>query len=124
MAAWPNIGVWLLDAVSEEPQPNAWRTDMESGPAVQTPIDSRAMVRQPRGVLLSSAEYAQFKDWFRIDLARGTAWFDLLDNDGETKPFRFVRSNGQPPYTAKAYVATPGAPLSWDVRFTLETWGP
>ncbi len=116
---YPSYGRLALDRYGEEPESALIRTQMESGPPKQAMVRSKAMVGRPVTYVYSDAEYASWKTWFRDTIARGADWFNWTDpQDGITKLARIEGGI----YTAKPFSPYPGAPLSWEVSFRLETW--
>jgi len=115
---FPFYATLLWDGFTERPEPNAIRTEMESGPAKQAPKASKATTTRPvKYRLNSAADYQSFKDWHRDDLKHGTGWFDWTDPvDGVTKLARIP--GGQiDPKPARRMLDV------WDVSFQIETWG-
>lgn len=118
---WPACGPLLLGGFSEQPESRVARTEMESGPAKQRRVRARRMVQRPVAYLYTAERYLGFKAW--IDATEGD-WFEWLDPaDGLVKLARVVGTPGQPAYEGKPYAESPGAPLSWEVSFKIETWG-
>lgn len=118
---WPACGQLLLGGFAERPESRLGRTEMESGPAKQRRVRTRAMRRRPVTYLYTAERYLQFRAW--VDATEGD-WFEWVDPaDGLTKLARLVGAPGQPAYDAKPYVTAPGARLSWEVSFEIETWG-
>jgi len=118
-ATWPTYGHLALDRYGEEPESALVRTQMESGPPKQAMVRSRAMVGRPVTYVYSDSEYATWKTWFRDTIARGADWFNWTDpQDGVVKLAR-IRGGV---YKSRAFTPSPGAPLSWEVAFTVETW--
>ncbi len=116
---YPTYGRLALDSYGEEPESALVRTSMESGPPKQAMIRSRTMVGRPVTYIYSDTEYASWKTWFRDTVSRGADWFNWTDpQDGTVKLARI--ENGV--YTARAFSPSPGAPLSWEVSFRIETW--
>ncbi|MCE5182351.1 MAG: hypothetical protein LLG15_11165 [Betaproteobacteria bacterium] len=118
LPSFPSYAVLLFDGFSEKPEPNIDRTEMESGPPKQMPKSSRAMeTRHVKYRINSRAEFLSFKDWHRVDLKQGSAWFSWADPlDLVTKKARIVGGKIEPKALRHDLE-------KWDVDFDLETWG-
>lgn len=117
MPALPNYVQILRPGFSEQPDFKVDRTEMESGPAKQAPINSLATVPRPMTLAIKEkADYLSFRTWVRVDLVNGSGWFDWTDPiDGVTKSARIVGGR---------YEASPGPGLrNWRIKTTFETWG-
>ena len=80
MPSWPASAKIQIDGFGIEHGTALSRTDMESGPPVQTRVKSRVMVtRSVAVVFMSKADYLAFLAWWSIDLDYGAAWFDYTD---------------------------------------------
>jgi len=111
-------GKLLLRDYGEKPESAVLRTEMESG-AKQAQVRSLQLVARPAVIDYSSIEYGQFKTWYRDTLARGSAWFFLIDpRDGISKLTRIVRGE----YDSKSYIKSQGDELRWEVSLVLEIW--
>lgn len=110
-------GRLLLNGYGEQPESVLLRTEMESG-AKQARIRSLALVARPVVYDYSNAEYADFKTWHRDTINRGASYFFWTDpHDGVSKLTRIVRGE----YEARAYVASQGDELRWEVSMEIET---
>jgi len=85
-ATWPSYAKVLADGYTEEPAAGVIRTPMESGPPKQARVLSKAPLIRNVRILLTTAEYAQWKIWF-IRIIERTGWFswtDPVDNKVKT----------------------------------------
>lgn len=117
MPTFPSYAKLLHDPYDEQPESAVQRTDMESGPAKQSMIRSRAMVmRNVKYAFGSLADYQSFKTWFRNDVNRGSTWFDWRDPvDDTVKSARIPGGRLNP--------AKPNKRMdTWVLEFLIETW--
>lgn len=115
MATFPVEGLLLLDGFSEQPRPGVLRTDMDSGPPKQAPIESLLLNQRPVVYLFKSkADYQTFFSWWRDTIVR-TGWFDWTDPvSATTKRARIAGGQIQPRPRR-------GDLGSWEVSMVLET---
>lgn len=119
MPTFPSYAKILRDGFAEQRESALMRTEMESGPPKQAKVKSRVMLTRPVSIRLDSkADYLSFVEWFKTDLAEGSAWFSWADPvSGSTLQVRFV-GGGLDAYP----VAALGA--HWVIRgLKIEGWG-
>lgn len=116
MAAFPSYPKLLFAGFAEQPDPGAYRSEMESGPPKQLKAPSRVLIKRPvRYHLQSNADYISFKAFVETTINR-VDWFDWTDPVSNTvKSARIL--GGQ-------YDAAPMVPdlSNWEVSFMIETW--
>jgi hypothetical protein len=120
MPAWPTYAKILIEGFAEQRESGVKVSDMESGPPKVVLIKSRVMVTRPVKVLLiSTADYLAFVDWFRGDIKQGVMWFDWYDPVAKvTKKARIKAGE----LGAAAPLATIKKDAGWLVTLNLETW--
>lgn len=65
--------------IARKNYPNVIRSEMESGPVKQRPINSVPMFGLSFDVSINKAKFTEFRTWFINDLLRGTLWFTMKD---------------------------------------------
>jgi hypothetical protein len=117
MPTWPAYAEIKLDGFGIEHGTALARTDMESGPPVQTRVKSRVMVTRALVVwFMSKADYLSFLEWWRAELGYGAAWFDY--DDPVTDTTLQMRIAG-----GKLGRAEPAASIGrWHLPLTVEHW--
>lgn len=117
MYSWPAYASVLRNDFGLERQSALMRTDTETGPAKQTKIRSRVMVKVPVTIRLTSkADCLSFIDWVRTTLNHGAYWFDWFDPLTEaTVSARIV--GGQ-----FGKIHPVGGLERWETSLTLEYW--
>lgn len=117
MATWPSYARFFREGFSVTRKNTLDRTPMESGPAKQARVQSRAMIERAGYVeLASQADYLAFLAWHKDTIHDGADWFDWTDPvDGVTKTARIVADDlVQEPISAFGM---------WRAKITLETYG-
>jgi len=84
----------LASGYAVEPVDPVLRTDMEVGSPRTRLRTSADLDHVTLSWIFQAAEMEAFRNWYRVDIARGSAWFDLeidLGNGGlETHACKFV----------------------------------
>lgn len=86
----------LADGYSLEPVDKVLRTDMEAGSPRTRPTSRAKLDHLTFNWRFSKSEMALFREWYRVDLVEGSAWFNLQVDIGngalETKACRFLET--------------------------------
>lgn len=93
------------------------RTDMESGPAKQAQVRSKAIVTgEFQYACATLADYQAFKTWWKTDAARGANWFFWTDPEDDAS--KLARVPG-----GVIDEEVPNKTLDvWVLKFKLEWW--
>lgn len=117
MATWPAYAEIKLDGFGLEPESALLRTDMESGPPLQTRTKSRVMVPMQMIVrFMSKASLLDFLDWWRDDLGLGAGWFDF------THPVTGLTVQARIAGGKLGRYEPAGSLDRWHMPLTLEYW--
>lgn len=119
---FPTMPVIKMGDYRVIPQKNIRRTEYESGPPRQAPINSRQMVQRPIKLhICSIALYWELKNFIRDDLKFGARWFlwkcPEREQMGLEPMIRCRIVDGEVEYRSENQTMD-----AWEASFTLETW--